>query len=604
MRFSYNWIKTYFTEPIPKPEELAKILTMHSFEVESVEEVGKDFVLNIDVLPNRAHDCFSHAGVAREISLMTGAKTKELFHPCVLPQSRKLATRIQDPVATPRIAGLFVENVTVKESPEWIKNFLSALGLRPINNIVDATNLVMFHSGQPLHAYDADKLVEKNGKFVLSARSAKKGEKLATLDNKERDIPEGAFIITDDNRDEPLTIAGIKGGQESGISETTKRIVVEAANFNPQKIRETSRALKLRTDASDRFEKEISCELAERGLEEFASLLPEISPGAVIDGLADDYPAPEKARRIILPKKHISQKLGVEVSDERMVKILEGLAMKVEERVSEYVVIPPPERLDINLKEDLVEEIGRVYGYENIPSIALEKTSAKPETEKTDFYINQIRDELVKEGYSEVMTYSFVNEGEEELENPMASDKKFLRSSILPKLEEAYELNVKNKELLGLKEVKIFEIGKIFKDEKEILALAKMPDKTEINLDEYIAKQPETTELQTSDVCNSLKMTNQKFQPFSPYPFITRDIALWVPEKTKPEEIETIVKENSGELLVRLSLFDEFKKEGRVSYAFRLVFQSIERTLTDNEVNDIINKISSELGKNPDFQIR
>ena len=318
MRFSYNWIKTYFTEPIPKPEELAKILTMHSFEVESVEEVGKDFVLNIDVLPNRAHDCFSHAGVAREISLMTGAKTKELFHPCGLPKSRKLATRIQDQSATPRIAGLFVENVTVKESPEWIKDFLTTLGLRPINNIVDATNLVMFHSGQPLHAYDADKLVEKNGKFVLSARSAKKGEKLATLDNKERDIPEGAFIITDDNRDTPLTIAGIKGGQESGISETTKRIIVEAANFNPKKIRETSKALKLRTDASDRFEKEISCELAERGLEEFAALLPEISPGAVIDGLADDYPAPEKARKIILPKNHISQKLGIEVSDERM----------------------------------------------------------------------------------------------------------------------------------------------------------------------------------------------------------------------------------------------------------------------------------------------
>src|SRR3989344_4954330 len=156
MKFSYNWIKSYFAEPIPEPEELAKILTMHSFEVESVEKVGEDFVLDIDVLPNRAHDCFSHAGIAREVALITGVKIKEIFHHRELPVSQKLATRIQDSSATPRIAGLFVENVSVKESPEWIKNFLSVLGLRPINNIVDATNLVMLHSGQPLHAYDAD----------------------------------------------------------------------------------------------------------------------------------------------------------------------------------------------------------------------------------------------------------------------------------------------------------------------------------------------------------------------------------------------------------------------------------------------------------------
>ena len=493
MKFSYNWIKSYFAEPIPEPEELAKILTMHSFEVESVEKVGEDFVLDIDVLPNRAHDCFSHAGIAREVALITGIKIKEIFHHRELPVSQKLATRIQDSSATPRIAGLFVENVSVKESPEWIKNFLSVLGLRPINNIVDATNLVMLHSGQPLHAYDADKLTEKNGQYVFSARPARGGEKLATLDDKERNIPEGAFLITDDNRDAPLSVAGIKGGLESGISAETKRIIVEAANFNPKLIRQTSRTLKLRTDASDRFEKEISPELALIGLEEFAALLPEINPEAKVEGVADSYPSPKHPEQIVLPKNHIAKKLGFEIPNERVIEILKGLDMAVESEKENFLVTPSAERLDVKLKEDLVEELGRVYGYENISSTSLTQTDSKTEIDKTTYYTNKVRNDLINDGYSEVMTYGFVSKGEVELENPMASDKNFLRSSILPKLEEAYELNTRNKELLGLKEVKIFEIGKIFKDNKEILALAKYPDKTEIDLDEYIVSQETPT---------------------------------------------------------------------------------------------------------------
>jgi len=606
MKFSYNWIKSYFAEPIPEPEELAKSLTAHSFEIESVEKAGEDFVLDIDVLPNRAHDCFSHAGIAREVALITGVKIKEIFHHQELPVSKKLATRIQDSSATSRIAGLLVENVSVGESPKWIKDFFSALGLRPINNIVDATNLVMLHSGQPLHAYDADKLTEKDGKLVLSARAARKRERLATLDNKERDIPEGAFVITDDNRDAPLTIAGIKGGLESGIDEKTKRIIVEAANFNPKLIRQTSRTLKLRTDASDRFEKEISPELARIGLEEFAALLSEINPEAKVEGMADNYPSPKHPEQIILPKDHIAKKLGFEIPNERVIEILKGLGMAVENRGERFLVTPPPERLDVRLKEDLVEELGRVYGYENISSTSLAQTDLKVEIDKTTYYTNRIRNELANNGYSEVMTYSFVNKGEVELENPMANDKNFLRSSILPKLEEAYELNTRNKELLGLKEVRIFEIGKIFKDNKEILALAKYPEGTEENLDEYISSQPEPTETFNFE----LSILNSKFHEISPYPFIVRDIALWVPEATTPEEIEKIIKDNFGELLVRLSLFDKFlpaqtgEKEVRVSYAFRLVFQSMECTLTDEEINVLMKKISFELAKNPNFQIR
>jgi phenylalanyl-tRNA synthetase beta subunit len=257
--------------------------------------------------------------------------------------------------------------------------------------------------------------------------------------------------------------------------------------------------------------------------------------------------------------------------------------------------------LDLETKEDLAEEIGRTYGYENIVSSSLGETSFKPEINKTTYYLNKIREELIEEGYSEVMTYSFASEGEVELMNPLASDKNFLRASILPKLRESYELNKKNKDLLGLKEVKIFEIGKVFKNNQEILALGKMPDNTEENLDEYIASQPEPTELpnlQTSE------LLNLRYQPISSYPFITRDIALWVPTETKPEDIENIIRDGAGSLLVNLFLFDTFSKEGRVSYAFRLVFQSMDRTLTDREANKIMEKVTLKLQENPNHQIR
>lgn len=610
MKFSYNWIKSYFKDTLPLPDKLAELLTLHAFEVAPTivgvpTGAGKrgieDFILDIDILPNRAHDCFSHLGVAREVSVVTGVAMHEPAQPREFNKSKKVQTTVHDASLTPRISALSIENIEVSKSPEWVENYLQVLGLKPINNIVDATNLVMLQTGQPLHAYDRDKLAQKDGLYILSARPTRAGERLITLDEREHDIPEGTLVITDENRDAPLSIAGIKGGLESKIDETTRNIVVEAANFNPTLIRKTSQVLKLRTDASDRFEKEISPDLTRIGLEKFANLIREINPTAIIEGLADDYPNPQEIREIELPKGFTIEKLGIEVPNERVVEILERLGMTVEERGDQYRVIVPLIRLDLETKEDLAEEIGRIYGYENIISSPLGETSFKPEINKTTYYLNKIRKELIEGGYSEVMTYSFVNKGEVELMNPLASDKNFLRASLLPKLKESYELNKKNRDLLGLKDVKIFEIGKVFKNNQEILMLGKMPDATEIDLDEYIASQPEPTELpnlQTSE------LLNMRYQPISPYPFITRDVALWVPAEAKPEDIEKIIKDRAGSLLVNLFLFDTFSKEGRVSYAFRLVFQSMDRTLTDEEVNKVMETVTSKLQENPNHQIR
>ncbi|MFH1472994.1 MAG: phenylalanine--tRNA ligase subunit beta [bacterium] len=604
MKFSYNWIKSYFEEPIPEADKLADIITMYAFEVEGVEPRNDDFILDISVLPNRAHDCFSHSGIAREVSAVSGAKIKQLFSPREFEVSKKVKTIIKDATATPRISALSVENITVSESPEWMKKFLEAVGQKSINNIVDTTNFVMLHSGQPLHAYDRAKLTENpptgGGFYTLSARPVGKGESLATLDSKEREIPEGAFVITDDNRDAPLSIAGIKGGAESKIDTDTKDIVVEAASFNPTLIRETSRLLKLRTDASDRFEKEISPTLCRTGLEEFATLILEICPNAVIEGMADAYPNPQQQVEILLPKDFASKKLGLDISPDKVKRILTSLEMQVSEEGDNYKVLPPLARLDLVVKEDLAEEIGRIYGYENVLTKPLAVSEVEPEINKIVYYTDKLRREQTEEGYSEVQTYSFVDSGEVELMNPLASDKNYLRASMLPKLKEAYELNKKNKDLLGLKEVRIFEIGKIFKKDREILALAKMPDNTEIDLDEYIASQPNPT----TNYLLSNTTEPKQFKPFSQFPFITRDIALWVPSTTDPETIEKLIRDSAGELLVKLFMFDKFDKDRRTSYGFRLVFQSMDKTLTDDEANKAMEQVTKALSANKDYEIR
>ena len=263
MLISYNWLQTYFKEKLPPADKVAEVLIFHSFEIESVEKHSDDFIFDVKVLPDRAHDCLSHRGVARELSVHLGTKVVEDKKPLGVSggkPKRPLSINVKEPTFCLRYTSLLIEGIKIGPSPGWLKSRLESIGQKSINNVVDATNLVMFDLGQPLHAFDADKV--KGG---IEVRMAKDGEKITTLGGKEITLEKDILVIADDEA--PLAIAGIKGGNKAEVDAGTKNIILEAANFSPVSVRKTSKRLGIQTDSSKRFENELSPETAKEAIE-------------------------------------------------------------------------------------------------------------------------------------------------------------------------------------------------------------------------------------------------------------------------------------------------------------------------------------------------
>lgn len=782
MKISYNWLSSYFEKTPPTPEKIAELLTAHAFEIESLEKVGKDTVLDVKVLPDRAHDCLSHAGIAKEVSVLSSIplkKEKISTKDLNFPESNLFRAEVVDQKLCRRFSALVIENVEVKDSPLWLQEHLKSIGQRPINNIVDATNYVMFATGQPLHAYDRELLKDSGGGWKIGVRLAHDGEKLTALDGKEYTLTSENLVIADGNTDKALGIAGVKGGKATEITEKTKNIILEAANFDPISVRKTAKKLGLRTDASVRFENEITPELTSVALAEIANLILEIAGGGntQVEGMFDFYsrrPAPYKVgvslsdvrailgisisqkeievilnRRgyewilvkpqenimamaekligvpyvygssivydaprafdcssftsylyaqsgIAIPRMSVDQFVyGEDVSEGDLqpgdlifsnsgngkihaesVEFLKGTKVPegvdhvglyvgngevihstkgqgvIKEKINEserfkniigyrriravseerFVLTVPAERLDLRLKEDLVEEIGRIYGYENILLKEIKLVQNSPEIEKFSYYASIARSALVKAGFSEVLTYAFSNEGEEELLNPLAGDKKFLRSSLSSALVGVLEKNTHNADLLGLSEIKIFEIGTVFTKGKESTSLAfcaskkdcsdeveemfsqvfdkkiefnKVGNVCEADFSEFILELPDPAE----EIKYGFDDTGIRFKPYSPYPCIVRDIAVFVPEGSPEDAVLEFIKKESGELLLKTRLFDVFTKvfpDGtkKTSYAYRLIFQSFERTLIDEEANAIMEKVTNLLNAQEGWQVR
>ncbi|HEC30633.1 MAG TPA: hypothetical protein ENI66_01300 [Candidatus Yonathbacteria bacterium] len=795
MKLSYKWLQTYFKETLPSAEKLEEVITLGAFEIENIKEVGEDYILDIDVLPNRAHDCLSHRGIAKELAVLLETSTKPAkdgpLQTCKGRSFAGLVVEVEEQDLCRRYIGRRIEGVKVESSPDWLKERIETIGQKSINNIVDVTNYVMFDVGQPLHAFDADKV---DGGIVI--RYAKKGEKIITLSGDEVELDESMLVIADEKC--PLAIAGVKGGKKAEVDESTTNIILESANFAPVNIRRTSRKLGIRTDSSKRFENEITPEMAELGMEEATALVVEVagSGNTKVGNAIDIYPRKVNPYKVGVSLDEINNLLGVqlpkkEVGDiwskfgfkvETVIprqKVLDTVASVIESKykrpsamqydaphafsctslisylfvqagiympsmavdkymfgnivsreelkpgdvifvntgegtdgkapkiyhetiewmpgtkVSEgvdhagvylgggkvlhtswtfgkavieeldsskqfqnivgyrsfikdekerYVVTIPSERLDLRIKEDLIEEIARVYGYSNIKPELLEKTEDVP-VNKTFYYVNKIRSILVREGFSEVYTGTFVGGGSVEVENPIASDKGFLRSNLREKVVEAINNNLKYADLLEIDKVKVFEIGKVFNTNKENMSLcisvgiSKLkkgdnPDKyiedilehiskelgikisaekgnpyAEIDFDKLIEELPKPTSY--DDVLETY-IGDVKYQKISPYPFIGRDIAVWVPEGVAEEDIKEVIRSEAGELLVRgPKLFDRFEKKNKetgeiekVSYAFKMVFQSQERTLTDEEVNETMNKITKILNNKEGWEVR
>ena len=477
MKYSYNWLKKLIDGDIPEVEELAGLLTRHSFEVEEIAEQEDDYVLDIDVLPNRASDCLSHYGIAREIVAILqaqnkGAELKELS--ADYKKNKEITTQdlisleVKAEDQCSRYTGKVVE-VEVGESPAWLKQRLKACGLQPINNVVDVANYVMLETGQPLHAFDLEKI--KGDKIIVREADS---EKLATLDNETYEL-ENNLIIAD--QEKPLAIAGIKGGLDAGVDKDTQRIILEAANFDSVSIRKTSRELKLRTDASWRFENGLDENLAEKGIERAASLLQKVAEGRASSDVVDYYPEPRASHSLSLDTDYVKDLLGVDISEEDIIEILESLSFEVSVN-KELEVEVPTFRLDINRQEDLIEEIGRIYGYQNIePETRPVALTAEENMEV--FWKSTIKDIFKESGLLESYNYSFASEEQInkfdltpqrllEVENPVSSKFKYLRPTLIPNLIENANENARLSDFETPQGgIRLFEIGQVFTQENE-----------------------------------------------------------------------------------------------------------------------------------------
>lgn len=632
MKVSYDWLKEYLGETAPAAEKIEELLTFHAFEIEEVEQKGNQTVIDVDILPNRASDCLCHRGIAQEIASITNtplAKDPLLQKPA-LETTDKIEVSVEDEQTCPRFTASLITGVEIKDSPDWLKERLQAIGQRPINNIVDATNYVMFAIGQPLHAYDADLFPQTDGKWQFGVRFAKAGETVSLIAEGGKDedrvveLQGTEQLIVDQGTNTPIGLAGVKGGRFAGVHEGTKNIIIEAAHFDPVVTRKTARRLGIVIDASKRFENEPSQELPPYAQREIIELIKDIA-GGNYEGSIDFYPTPKVNPTVTVNPVHVNALLGLKLTQDEMVKLLKRIGCKVEVSGSEILATGPWERTDLNIEEDFTEEIGRIYGYNHVESVVPE-TVPLAEVNTRHYYSEKIRSLLIELGFSEVITSSFAKKDKIQLRNALASDKSYVRSSLLKNINEVLDKNTHLTDLLGTTDTRVFEIGTVFipddgtvsehvslclgirikqtgysgKEDtllQEVITALESGLKTklsptiqkgvaELNLTELIETLPVPT---TYDIVAESK--DIVYKPFSTYPFVTRDIAMWVPKDTEPAEIEKILKDKAGELCVRLTQFDKFTKDGRTSYAFRLVFQSYEKTLTDDEVNEVMGTV-------------
>ncbi|MDB5204039.1 MAG: Phenylalanine--tRNA ligase [Candidatus Taylorbacteria bacterium] len=653
MKISHKWLQTYFKKPLPSSDKIAELLTFHIFEVEGIEKKTTDDILDVKVLPDRASYCLSHQGVAQELAALIPDNE---FIPRTLP-----------PIESDDVVGVNVSveagdfcdsynairimNVTKADSPTWLKEKLEAVGQRSINVFADIANFVMLDIGQPMHVFDARKVSGD-----ITVRYARVGEMITTLDSKEVKLDSDVVIISDEKN--PLAIAGIKGGKLAETTHNSDHVIVESAHFDASLVRKTSSRLNIKTDSSKRFENGVSGTLAIEALNYFVSLLKKEDSEITVSGISSAGLTKKTEKKVEVSAEFINEKLGKEIPAETIIELLKRASINARREGAVIAVYPTDSRKDLNIKEDIVDEVGRLYGYENIegtlPSVNI------PVALNTDIaYRNIVRNFLVGKGFSEVQSYTLAPKGEVEIINPLAEDKKYLRTDLATQIEEKLKNNIYYSDLLGQNKIKVFEFGRVWKGGREFLALCigiayKKAKKGERPNDEIKIVRDELFEHIGSKIAilctvddsggiiskngKSIGMTNnidgimevdfesliqglpepkgsvkipvskevRKYKAPSPYPFMVRDIAVFVPgDKSNAGKVWHVIETHIGDLLVRHELFDVFEKTSKetgaiekTSFAFRLVFQSYEKTLTDDEINKVMERITGVLIEN------
>lgn len=637
MLVSWNWLQDYIGETELTAQAVADLLGKHAFEIEGITEVSGDTVIDVDVLPNRSSDCLSHRGIARELASITNTPLTHdpLREPVDLREGADIAITIEDAHASPRFAASLITGVSVNESPEWLQARLRAIGQRPINNIVDATNYVMFALGQPIHAYDANLFPKVDGVWKINVRFARPGETVNLLPetgSTERVIEctGSELLIVDGSSDTAVGLAGVKGGIFAGVHSDTTAVIIETAHFHPTITRQTARRLGIVIDASKRFENEPSRDLIPYTQQAVRDLILKIAGGNYV-GTVDEYVEPATQSEVSVSLERTNTLLGLTLSKVEVRSLLERIGAGVVETDSGFLVTGPWERTDLVIDADFIEEVGRLHGYDHVIAIQPSPQPLK-EINKRHYYSELIRHTLLQQGFSELITSSFRKKDEVQLRNALASDKSFLRSDLTKSLIETLDKNAVFSDLLGTSDTRVFEIGTVFhkhetgigehvslafgvrskpsgytgKDDavlKETIALVAtelgvdVPAElhkgvAELNLTMLLEQLPEPTHYKPVVVGEAIS-----YRPFSVYPHMSRDIAMWVDEGTMPDEVESILNKHAGDLRVRTTLFDKFTKDGRTSLAFRLVFQAFDRTLTDEEVHQIMEDVYAAVKK-------
>lgn len=595
MKYSYNWLQKHIDAPLPIFGDLEQKIIFHAFEVEDVEEKDGDFIFEVKVLPDRAGDALSHYGMAREISGMMNLPLKKQ-EPNQYQKEEGLPVSIETHLCD-RYSVAVIKNIKVEESLDFIKKPLESVGQKTINNIADATNYILLDIGQPTHAFDADKI---SGKIVV--RMAKEGESIITLSDEEKILSQDDIVIADDIG--PLAIAGIKGGKRAEINKDTKNIVLEAAHFDAVSIRKTARRLGLITDAAKRFENNISAEVVSIGMENLISLVKSVAGGEV-ESFTDIYNPQQEKRVISFTKKDITRILGDSITEESIEKIFSQYGYGFKKEGEEFILSVPYYRKDILAAEDIAEEVGRVYGYNLIPNSKLPFTPQRKEN-VLDLDIQKVRAFCINQGYSEVINYTFCKKGDITVARG-PKNKSDLRTNLSDGLKVSFELNRLNAPLFGVVEVKIFEIGTIFKIldneifEEVRVAVADKNGVEEFSIKDFISKN--SIEKNFFDLPES----SQNFLAWSSYPFIVRDISVWIKEEdiSTKEDLEKIIFDFTKENNMREAfVFDTFSKEGKTSFAYRLVFQSYEKTLTDDDVAKKIEPLITSISKISGVELR
>jgi phenylalanyl-tRNA synthetase beta chain len=642
MKVVHSWLKEYVGEKLPDEQAVEDLLNFHAFEIDGAEQVEGETVIDVDVLPNRSSDCLCHRGIARELATILDVQMANdpLAQVPALKTTDVIGVSIEDTNACPRFTASLITDIEVKESPDWLQKRLKALGQRPINNIVDATNYVMYAIGQPMHAYDADLFPKVDGKWQFDVRYAKAGETVSLLAEGGKDedrvieLDGSELLIVDASSDTPISLAGVKGGRYAGVHAESKNIIIEAAHFHPTLTRKTARRLGIVIDASKRFENEPSRELPPYGQAEIIALIADIA-GGNCEGVLDEYVEKIENPEVTVTLKKVNALLGLQLDLTQVADIIKrtGATVVVNADAESVVAQGPFERTDLHIEEDFIEEVGRLYGLDKIVSVVPDATNSIKTINARHYYSEKIRQCLLDLGFSEVVTTSFHKKGKIQLQNSLASDKSYVRGNLSKNLHQVLDANFSHTDMLGLRDVRVFEIGTVFSKSEtaitEHLSLAlgvrtkgngfTAPDERilvaacdalEETLSTSLAweKEKGVAELNLSQVVDTLPAPTQydafpqknavQYKTVSQYPAISRDIALWVSQGVQADEVMAVLNESAGDLRYRTDIFDEFTKDGKTSYAFRLVFQATDRTLTDDEVAGIMEAVYQVVREN------